>query len=139
MGNSSRMPQSYLWGFLSGSHLSLVVQTDDFCLLHNMDGHTIWVPRSLNAEADAMTKICTGDHFSYFLLPAIPDYIQASFGEHTIDQIVSPPVTMCKFALDVITPNSLNQKQCGSMLSNVIGIFYILDSLKIIGYILLTI
>ncbi len=89
MGNSSRMPQSYLWGFLSGSHLSLAVQTDDFCLLHNMDGHTIWVPRSLNAEADAMTKICTGEHFSYFLLPAIPDYIQASFGEHTIDRFAS--------------------------------------------------
>ncbi len=131
------MPQSYLWGFLSGSHLSLVVQTDDFCLLHNMDGHTIWVPRSLNAEADAMTKICTGDHFSYFLLPAIPDYIQASFGEHTIDRFASRNNVQVHSGR--YNPNSLNQKQCGSMLSNVIGIFHILDSLKIIGYILLTI
>jgi hypothetical protein len=65
---------------------SLVVQTDDFCLLHNIDCHTIWVPRSLNTEADAMTNICTRDHFSYFLLSAVRDYIQATFGEHTIDR-----------------------------------------------------
>jgi hypothetical protein len=68
---------------------SLVIETDNFCLQHNIDCHTIWVPRSLNSNADAMTKICSGDHFSYSLIPEIRDYIQASFGEHTIDRFAS--------------------------------------------------
>jgi hypothetical protein len=68
---------------------SLVVATDDFCLFHNIDCHTIWVPRSLNSAADAMAKICTGDHFSYTLRPNFRDYVENSFGIHTIDRFAS--------------------------------------------------
>ncbi len=66
-----------------------MLEIDNFCLQHNIDCHTIWVPRSLYYDADAMAKICCGDHFSYSLLPEIRDYIQASFGEHTIDRFAS--------------------------------------------------
>ena len=82
----------------------LVISINDCCIEANVDRHTFWVPRALNTIADYMSKLGTGDSFSYTVQPWVRALLDASFGTHTIDRFasynnvqVSPPRYNSKF------------------------------------------
>ena len=67
----------------------LVISIDDCCIEANIDQHTFWVPRALNVIADYMSKIGTGDIFSYTIQPLVPTLLDNSCGTHTNDSFAS--------------------------------------------------
>ena len=67
----------------------LVLAIETFCIRHNIDRRTFWVPRSINNVADYMSKVCHGDHYSYMVRPHLRDYIQRQFGTPTVDRFAS--------------------------------------------------
>jgi hypothetical protein len=82
----------------------LVISIDDCCIEANVDRRTFWVPRTLNVIADYMSKLGTGDVFSFTVQPWVREMLDSSFGTHTIDRFasynnvqVSPPRYNSKF------------------------------------------
>ena len=67
----------------------LVISIDDCCIEANVDRRTFWVPRALNVIADYMSKLGTGDAFSYTVQPWVRALLDCSFGTHTIDRFAS--------------------------------------------------
>ena len=67
----------------------LIIQIDDCCIDANIDRRSIWVPRELNTIADYMSKLGTGDAFSYTVQPWVRAYLDSTFGQHTIDRFAS--------------------------------------------------
>ena len=67
----------------------LVIQIDDCCINANINRRSIWVPRELNTIADYMSKLGTGDAFSYTVQPWVRSYLDSAFGKHTIDRFAS--------------------------------------------------
>jgi hypothetical protein len=84
----------------------LVIKIDDCCIKTNVNRRTVWVPRALNVVADYMSKLGTGDVFSYTIMiqPWVRTLLDDSFGSHTTDRFasfnnvqVSPPRYNSKF------------------------------------------
>ena len=67
----------------------IIIQIDDCCISANIDRRTIWVPRDQNIIADYMSKLGTGDVFSYTVQPWVRTLLDSSFGKHSIDRFAS--------------------------------------------------
>ena len=67
----------------------IIIQIDDCCISANIDRRTIWVPRDQNIIADYMSKLGTGDVFSYTVQPWVRILLDSSFGKHSIDRFAS--------------------------------------------------
>ena len=70
-------------------HKLLAIVHDDLCIQHNIDCRFFWVPRALNSVADATAKVCNGDQYCFMLRPGPREFIQCTFGIHTIDRFAS--------------------------------------------------
>lgn len=67
----------------------IVIQIDDCCIDANIDRHTIWVPRDLNIIADYMSKLGSGDAYSFTVQPWVRTLLDDTFGAHSIDRFAS--------------------------------------------------
>ena len=67
----------------------IVIQIDDCCIQANIQRHTLWVPRDQNIIADYMSKLGSGDAYSFTVLPWVKELLERNFGPYTIDRFAS--------------------------------------------------
>ncbi len=72
-----------------GSNTPRIQEIDDCCIQANIQRHTLWVPRDQNIIADYMSKLDSGDAYSFTVLPWVKELLGRNFGPYTIDRFAS--------------------------------------------------